>query len=172
MTYINAVNASIYFIPELYKGMTTKQLLHVLAASMARHGAAQMRAAASPATTPAASGTRSGTNFNYRPSARQHVSIDGGPPSRESPCKHVLIPLSQLAGYKGHKQQRCHECNELASWCCSRCSSGTRWLALHPPVTQGCHKKPEGIKRGCLAAHRANPAGGGYAESHEKVPLP
>ena len=27
------------------------------------------------------------------------VSIDGGPPSRESPCKHILVPLGSLPGF-------------------------------------------------------------------------
>jgi hypothetical protein len=67
------------------------------------------------------------------------VSIDGGPPSREPPTKHTLIPLAQLEDYKGAKQQRCWECNKLCSWACTRCSTGTCWVALHPPVT---HKAP------------------------------
>ena len=29
------------------------------------------------------------------------VSICGGPPSRDSPCKHVLILLKDIPGYKG-----------------------------------------------------------------------
>ena len=92
-------------------------------------------------------------------------SINGGPPSRESPCKHVLIPLKELPGYKGAKQQRCFECNELCSWACARCSTdGRNFLALHPAVCQGSRRK-----FGCLAAHRRNPTGGGYREYHEAL---
>ena len=92
------------------------------------------------------------------------VRIDGGPrPSRESPGKHVLIVLlNQLEGYKGAKQQRCWECNELVSWCCARCSSPAHVVPLHPPVAQGSKRR-----YGCLCAHRANPAGG-YKVTHEK----
>ena len=66
-------------------------------------------------------------------------------------------------GYKGGKQQRCWECNELVSWCCARCSTATSWVPLHPPVAQG-----SGKRYCCLSAHRANPAGG-YKCTHEKM---
>ena len=43
--------------------------------------------------------TRSGAS---RPvTGFSQVSINGGPPSRESPCKHVLIPLKDIPNYKG-----------------------------------------------------------------------
>ena len=70
------------------------------------------------------------------------VSIDGGPPTRDSPGKHVLIPLHQLKNYKGPKQQRCYICNELCSWVCARCTGGPSTLVpLHPPITQGSKRK-------------------------------
>ena len=100
-------------------------------------------------------GCRSGRRYAPGKKTWQQCRIDGGPPSRESPGKHVLILLNQLEGYKGSKQQRCWECNELVSWCCSRCSSAASWLPLHPPIAQGSKKH-----YGCLAAHRNNPAGG------------
>ena len=108
----------------------------------------------------------SGTNRSgrrYQPAGQtwHQVRIDGGPPSRESPAKHVLILLSQLEGFKGAKQQRCWECNELVSWCCLRCSNAASFVPLHPPVTQGSSKE-----YACLAHHRANPAGG-YKASHQ-----
>ena len=65
-------------------------------------------------------GTRGGQRYNPSTHTWYQVRIDGGPPSRESPGKHVLILLSQLESYKGAKQQRCWECNELVSWCCAR----------------------------------------------------
>ena len=102
--------------------------------------------------------------MSFDPPAAHCVSINGGPPSRESPCKHVLIPLSQLEGYRGAKQQRCYECNQLCSWACARCSTGRNWVALHPPVCQGSKRKYS-----CLAAHRKNPAGGGYKAHHEAI---
>ena len=74
---------------------------------------------------------------------------------------HVLILLNQLEGYKGAKQQRCWECNTLVSWCCARCSNAASWVPLHPAIAQG-----SGKRYGCLAAHRANPAGG-YKVSHQ-----
>ena len=85
------------------------------------------------------------------------MSINGGPPSRESPCKHTLVLLSQIPGYKKGKQQRCHECDVPVSWACARCSTKDNIFALHPPIAQGSK-----IKYGCLAAHRRNPLGGGY----------
>ena len=38
-------------------------------------------------------------------------------------CKQTLILLSQIPGYKKGKQQRCHECDQPASWACARCST-------------------------------------------------
>ena len=94
---------------------------------------------------------------------RAQVRIDGGPPSRESSGKHTLIPLSQLQGYKGGKQQRCWECNELVSWCCVRCSTPNCVLPLHPPVAQGSNRHYK-----CLEMHRKNPAGG-YRCTHQTL---
>ena len=80
------------------------------------------------------------------------VSINGGPPTRESPGKHVLIPLSQVAGYKGPKQQRCQMCNELCSWVCARCTTGPNaMIPLHPFSTSARgHCK----QHNCLNEHR------------------
>ena len=83
------------------------------------------------------------------------VSINGGPPSRESLHKHVLIPLSQVLGYKGCKQQRCMLCDELVSWVCARCTTGPRSLVpMHPFSTKHRGKL---TNHGCLKAHRKNP---------------
>ena len=92
------------------------------------------------------------------------VSINGGPPSRESPCKHTLVLLSQIPGYKKGKQQRCHECDVPVSWACARCSTKDNIVALHPPIAQGSK-----IKYGCLAAHRRDPLGGGYKQHHQDI---
>jgi len=107
-------------------------------------------------------GTRSGSSFCVPCPTR--VSINGGPPSRESPAKHVLIPLKEIPGYRGAKQQRCFECNALCSWACARCSTGKEWVALHPTICQGSKRKYE-----CLAMHRKNPMGGGYKEHHQSI---
>ena len=109
-------------------------------------------------------GCHSGRRYAPGKKTWQQCRIDGGPPSRESPGKHVLILLNQLEGYKGSKQQRCWEFNELVSWCCSRCSSAASWLPLHPPIAQGSKKH-----YGCLAAHRTNPAGGYKVSSSESL---
>lgn len=80
------------------------------------------------------------------------VRIGDGPPSRESPGKHVLIPLRQLAGYKGPKQQRCTMCDKLVSWVCARCTVDPSHLVpLHPPNVLG------GKHHECLAMHRRDP---------------
>ena len=84
-----------------------------------------------------------------------HVSINGGPPSRESPHKHVLIPLSQVPGYKGPKQQRCIICNELVSWVCARCTTGPHALVpCHPFST---HHRGKTAQHNCLHTHRFSP---------------
>ena len=108
--------------------------------------------------------SRSGRRFNPTEKTWHQCRIDGGPPSRESPAKHVLILLSQLEGYKGAKQQRCWECNELVSWCCARCSSPASCLVAPAPST-GATGVEEVIWVPC-PAHRTNPAGG-YRLSHE-----
>jgi hypothetical protein len=162
-TYVNAVNASLYFMPQQYKDVQTKGMLMLLATQMTKN-AAWLEMRNSPSVGPGGGGnncSRSGKRYNPAEKTWHQVSIDGGPPSRESPAKHVLILLSQLEGYKGSKQQRCWECNKLVSWCCARCSSAASWVPLHPAVTQGSKKQ-----FCCLAAHRANPAGG-YKVSHE-----
>ena len=109
----------------------------------------------------AAGTTRSNNRYLPQQKSWYQVRIDGGPPSRESPGKHVLVLLSQLEGYKGAKQQRCWECNELVSWCCARCSTPSHVVPLHPPVAQGSKRT-----YGCLDCHRRNPAGG-YKVTHE-----
>ena len=76
----------------------------------------------------------------------------------------VLIPLKEIPGYRGAKQQRCFECNELCSWAWARCSDKDNFIALHPPVTQGSKRK-----FGCLAAHRRNPMGEGYVGYHQAI---
>ena len=116
-------------------------------------------AKSNPKDGPDGFATRAGTKYG-----EVSVSINGGPPSRESPCKHTLIPLAQIEGYRGGKQQRCYECNEPCSWACARCSTRHCIIALHPPVVQGSKRK-----YGCLAAHRRNPMGGGYKEHAEEV---
>jgi len=163
-TYVNAVNASKYFMEQRYKGMLPKKMLLELSYMMVTNDdwAAERVPYGVPGTS--ASGTRSGSNYTKPMSSGPTVSINGGPPSRESPCKHVLVPLSQILGYKGAKQQRCWECNELVSWACARCSDSRNICALHPPITQGARRK-----YGCLAAHRRDPTGGGYKQFHEGV---
>ena len=161
VTYINAINAAKYFEPAAYRESGTKSMLIVLASSMV-HNPEWMEILNTPRAGPGGGGQcRSGRSFNARESTWSQVRIDGGPPSRESPAKHVLILLHQLEGYKGAKQQRCWECNELVSWCCVRCSNANSWVPLHPPVAQGSNRRFS-----CLAAHRNNPAGG-YKVSHQ-----
>ena len=83
------------------------------------------------------------------------VSINGGPPTRESPGKHVLIPLAQVAGYRGPKQQRCLLCNDLCSWVCARCSTGPHAMVpLHPFSTTARGKTTQWP---CLNDHRRDP---------------
>ena len=74
----------------------------------------------------------------------------------------MLVLLSQIPGYKGPKQRRCWECNELCSWACARCSTANHVVPQHPPVAQGSKRTYS-----CLACHRTNPAGG-YKVTHEK----
>ena len=149
---VNAANACSLFLPQRYGQMTRKQILHELAYKMV-HNAAFVATRGGPSAGP-----------GPVPPRFSQTRIDGGPPSRESPGKHVLIPLHQVPGYEGPKQQRCMECNELVSWCCARCSlSPSCIVPLHPVVAQG-----SGRHYGCLAAHRANPAGG-YRCTHEKI---
>ena len=163
VTYTNAANASAYHLPGRYGDTMTKPLLMTLAAAMVRNPEWLKILGSTPGGPGGAAQavSRSGRRFNPAEKTWHQCRIDGGPPSRESPAKHVLILLSQLEGYKGAKQQRCWECNELVSWCCARCSSPASWLPLHPPAPQGSKKR-----YGCLAAHRTNPAGG-YRVSHE-----
>lgn len=133
VTYINAINAAKYFEPAAYRESGTKSMLIVLASSMV-HNPEWMEILNTPRAGPGGGGQcRSGRSFNVREPTWSQVRIDGGPPSRESPAKHVLILLHQLEGYKGAKQQRCWECNELVSWCCVRCSNANSWVPLHPP---------------------------------------
>ena len=161
-TYVNAVNAAKYFNPAAYpKSTPQKHVLLELAGKMVRNTAWVMRTSPSkdaPACGASCS-TRTGTNYG-----QDRVSINGGPPSRESPCKHTLVLLSQIPGYKGGKQQRCHECDMPVSWACARCSTKDNVIALHPPQAQGSK-----IKYGCLAAHRRDPMGAGYKQHHEDI---
>jgi hypothetical protein len=162
--YINTINAAKYHFASTYGDEQTKPLLMKLASEMVRNpewAEERNHPDNSLPGMPHMNYCRSGKRYNPAERTWQQVRIDGGPPSRESPAKHVLILLSQLEGYRGSKQQRCWECNELVSWCCARCSSAASWVPLHPPVAQGSKKH-----YGCLAAHRANPAGG-YKASHQ-----
>lgn len=106
---------------------------------------------AGPSDGDAQRNTRSGRVFSS-PDRPGYIRIDDGPPTRESPCKYTLMPLSQVVGYKGGKQQRCMICNELCSWVCARCTKGPcKLFPLHPPVSQSKRKF------GCLVAHRRDP---------------
>jgi hypothetical protein len=168
ITYINALNASQYFNPVVYpKEMRPKALLLKLAFHMV-HNHDWLSVNNFPKAGPGTGASVVCSNLNKRSYKQEQgfnkVSINGGPPSRESPCKHILIPLTQVEGYKGHRQRRCFECNMPCSWACARCSDGRTILALHPSVTQGSKRR-----FGCLAAHRANPGGGGYKETHEQI---
>ena len=167
LTYINAINAGKAFMPSQYREMGTKPLLMTLATEMVNNPEWLLLRRGGPFRTVRLAGEgASGTNRSgrrYQPAGQtwHQVRIDGGPPSRESPAKHMLVLLSQLEGYKGNKQQRCWECNELVSWCCARCSTAASYVPLHPPITQGSRKE-----YACLAHHRSNPAGG-YKVSHQ-----
>ena len=164
ITYVNAVNAAKYFNAARYhKSTPQKFILLELAGKMVRNDE-WLKLITKPKDGPpggASCSTRTGTNYGQNTS---RVSINGGPPSRESPCKHTLILLHQIEGYKGGKQQRCHECDVPVSWACARCSTKDKIVALHPPIAQGSK-----IHYGCLAAHRRNPLGGGYKETHENI---
>ena len=88
ITYVNAVNAAKYFNSAAYpKSTPQKYILLELAGKMVRNGEWLKRT--SPSKEAQAAGascsTRTGTNYGVN-TAR--VSINGGPPSRESPCKH------------------------------------------------------------------------------------
>ena len=164
-TYVNAINAAKYFLPHLYtKDMRSKKLLLELSFDMVRNKGWLEVLAGGPKSGPGGGGgTRSGYNYTASsPTRWRQVQINGGPPSRESPSKHVLIPIKQLEGYKGPKQQRCRVCNKACSWACARCSDKCHIVALHPAVCQGSKQR-----FGCLAAHRANPAGS-YEAMHEE----
>ena len=159
ITYVNATNAAKYFSPDSYhKDTTQKRILLELAGKMVRNDD-WVLAMNKPKDGPDGFATRAGTKYGEKT-----VSINGGPPSRESPCKHTLIPLCQIEGYRGAKQQRCYECNQPCSWACARCSTRHNIIALHPTVAQGSKRK-----YGCLTAHRRNPTGGGYKEHAEAV---
>ena len=148
-TYVNAVNAAKYFLPETYPAdRGQKSMLLELAAAMAKNPAwlAVLRAQSGTG------GTKAGTN--YHGGVRKSISLDGGPPSRESPAKHVLVPISSLPGYKGHKQQRCEVCNLLCSWACARCSQNGKWVALHPMICQGSKRKYTVWSRASVPARR------------------
>ena len=83
------------------------------------------------------------------------ISMNGDPPSRGSPYKHVRIPLSQVPGYKGCKQQRCMLCDKLVSWVCARCTTSPHELVpMHPFSTK---HQGQLTHHGCLKEHRKNP---------------
>ena len=99
LTYVNAINALQYFNAQT-RTKPKKLLLLDLAAKMIKNDkwlAAQSQSGPRPGpggggNVHAGGTTRSGAS---RPvTGFSQVSINGGPPSRESPCKHVLIPLS------------------------------------------------------------------------------
>lgn len=163
LTYVNAINFAKYSLEHKYGDETTKSIGMELATAMVHNAAwTAMKNSASgppPANNPGTS--RSGGRYQEEEKTWRQCRIDGGPPSRESPGKHVLIPIRQLPGYKGGRQQRCWECNELVSWCCARCSTPNAIVALHPTVAQGSKRA-----YGCLHAHRKNPCGG-YKVTHE-----
>jgi len=158
-----AVNASKYFLPIKYpKKNSVKSMLHELSAAMVQNSAWAAKVL-DHRQQPHTGGQRSGKRRETRDPEgfRGIISVDDGPPSRESPMKHHLIPLNHLEGYTGPKQQRCYECNVLVSWVCARCSTGTSWVALHPERAQS------GQPYGCLKAHRKDPHGNGYKGVHE-----
>ena len=158
-TYVNTINACKYFYSNTFAGEDTKTLAMKLATQMATNK--EWLDTLTPAGSGSGGGTRGGQRYNPSTQTWYQVHIDGGPPSRESPGKHVLILLSQLEGYKGAKQQRCWECNELVSWCCARCSTPNSIVPLHPPLAQGSKRR-----YACLHCHRQNPAGG-YKAAHQ-----
>ena len=166
LTYVNAINATKYFFPAVAGEDNTKGLLMRLAYEMVHNPAwlAQRKAGtAGGGDSGSGAGTsRSGARYQESNTTWQQCRIDGGPPTRESPGKHTLILLSQLEGYKGGRQQRCWECNDLVSWCCARCSTPNCPVPLHPLISQGAKRSYR-----CLHMHRANPAGG-YKVTHEK----
>ena len=109
ITYVNAANASSYLFPSRYGDMQSKPLFMALAASMVRNPE-WMAMHNNPGSGPGGdggllgAGCRSGRRYAPAEKTWQLCRIDGGPPSRESPGKHVLILLNQLEGYKGSKQ--------------------------------------------------------------------
>ena len=166
ITYVNAINFAKYDLPHIYdSSMTTKSIALELATCMVHNTAwtemLNPHSGGGGGGGGGPSGTRSGGRYQESNKSWRQCRIDGGPPSRESPGKHVLIPLHQLEGYKGGKQQRCFECNELVSWCCARCSTPNCIIALHPTVAQGSKRKYD-----CLMQHRKNPCGG-YKVTHQ-----
>lgn len=153
ITYVNAVYAAKYFLPHLYpKDETCKTVLLKLARSMVAN-----KDWKDEKLIVSSSGSPSASRFNQ-------VRINGGPPSRESPHKHVLVPLKEIKGYKGAKQQRCFVCNKLCSWACARCSSASSMVPLHPTICQGSKRQFN-----CLKAHRDNPTGSEYRQMHETI---
>ena len=166
-TYVNAINAAKYFYKSTYGNEDTKSLIMKLATEMVKNKewldimAGLGGNLPGGGSTSGTSGTRAGQRYNPATQTWYQVRIDGGPPTRESPGKHVLVLLSQIPGYKGAKQQRCWECNELVSWACARCSTPSQVVPLHPPVAQGSKRR-----YACLHCHRQNPAGG-YKVHHE-----
>ena len=166
ITYVNAVNAAKYFSPGAYhKSTPQKFILLELAGKMVRNDE-WLKRSSPPKDGPAGDApcsTRTGTAYGHAKNTAR-VSINGGPPSRESPCKHTLILLSQIEGYTKGKQQRCHECDLPVSWACARCSTKDNIIALHPPMAQGSK-----LRYGCLAAHRRDPTSGGYKQHHQEI---
>jgi hypothetical protein len=100
--YVNAINAAKYFNRKVYGEANNKAMLLELFSKMVRNPE-WAAALSAPPDGPGGGGalsTRAGTSYGgVRGHAR--VSIRGGPPSRESPCKHVLIQLKDIPGYKG-----------------------------------------------------------------------
>jgi hypothetical protein len=156
---VNGNNATVYHLPQ-YKGTHFRHNMQELAHQMINNKEFKEWLHSSGGGAPGPSGatksaTRSGHVF-ISPSKDGPigmVSIDGGPPTRDSPHKHILMPLSQVKNYKGAKQQRCIICQQLCSWVCARCTAGPNALVpLHPMVAQGSKRR-----YGCLAAHRRDP---------------
>jgi hypothetical protein len=103
-TFVNAINAAKYFMPIEYGQQGTKEMLMALATAMVHNPDwLAMRNSPNGWTSGAAGTSRSGRRYAVADTNWHQVRIDGAPP----PCKHVLILLSQLEGYKGAKQQRC-----------------------------------------------------------------
>ena len=105
--YVNAINAAKHFNRKVYGEGNTKALLLELFSKMARNPE-WVAALSGPGDGPGGGGglsTRAGTSYGgVRGHAR--VSIRGGPPSRESPGKHVLISLKDIEGYQGFEPSR------------------------------------------------------------------